>query len=421
MRKMQFAVLVSCLALVAAACGSRDEQGGQSGAPGSQAPASSGPVAGNVDVWAMGNEGTLLGTLAKDFETANSGVTAKVTPVDWGQAVSKLQTAIGGGGATVPDVSQMGTDMMGQFAATEGLEPVPANFQASSFFESAWNTATVDDTVYGVPWYVETRVLYYRKDIAEEAGITEAPTNWDELKAMAKAMKEKGGAQWGIGLGPKNNQEFLPFLWSNGGDIMDDSGAFTLDSPEAIEALTFYDSFFEEGLAPKSVPEGFDITPAFASGTHPMFFSGPWHLGLIDKAGAGDQIGLAVIPGPDGPGTSWIGGSNVVVFADSDNKSTAWKFVEFLTDPATQVKWYEQAAVMPSTTAGWEDPKIADDEQFDVFAQQMENTRPVPAIPTWNEVSSAINDELERVTTGNATPEAGAKAMQEKATSIGVD
>ena len=65
-------------------------------------------------------------------------------------------------------------------------------------------------------------------------------------------MKEQGGAEWGIGLGTKNYQEYVPFLWSNGGDIMNDAGEFTLDSPEAIEALTFYDSFFEEGLTPKS-------------------------------------------------------------------------------------------------------------------------------------------------------------------------
>ena len=72
---------------------------------------------------------------------------------------------------------------------------------------------------------------------------------------------------------------------------MNEAGEFTLDSPEAIEALTFYDSFFEEGLTPSEVPEGFDITPAFVSGTHPMMFSGPWHIGLITDAGGSDIEG----------------------------------------------------------------------------------------------------------------------------------
>src|SRR5450759_5106223 len=96
------------------------------------------------------------------FATASpqsTGVTLTVTPVDWGQAVAKLQTAIAG--HQTPDVSQMGTDMMGQFAATGALEAVPANFEPGTFFESAWNTNIVNGTVYGVPWYVETRLLYY--------------------------------------------------------------------------------------------------------------------------------------------------------------------------------------------------------------------------------------------------------------------
>ena len=216
-------------------------------------------------------------------------VTVNVTPVDWGQAVAKLQTAIAGG--QTPDVSQMGTDMMGQFAATGALEPVPANFDPGTFFEGAWNTNVVDGTVYGVPWYVETRLLYYRTDIAEKAGITAPPATWEELTAMAEAMQSKGGAEWGISLGTKNWQEYLPFLWSAGGDVMDDTGTYQLNSPQAVEALTYYQSFFNDKLTPASVPEGFDITPAFVAGTHPMFFSGPWHLGLIKEAGGAEIEG----------------------------------------------------------------------------------------------------------------------------------
>ena len=118
----------------------------------------------------MGNEGVMLGTLADAFMKVNPGVKVSVTPVDWGQAVAKLQTAIAGN--TTPDVSQMGTDMMGQFGATGAFEPVPSDIDPSAYFESAWNTNVVGGVVSGVPWYVETRLLYYRTDIAKKAGIT---------------------------------------------------------------------------------------------------------------------------------------------------------------------------------------------------------------------------------------------------------
>jgi multiple sugar transport system substrate-binding protein len=367
----------------------------------------------------MGNEGTLLPTLAEAFMEQNPNVQVNVTPIDWGQAVTRLQTAIAGG--ETPDVTQLGTDMMGQFVETGALEPVPADVDPGQFFESAWNTGVVDGTAYSVPWYVETRLLYYRSDLAETAGITEPPGSWDDLKAMAQALKTEGGAEWGIALGTKNWQEYLPFLWSNGGDVMDESGQFTLNSPEAVEALTYYDSFFEEGLSPNQAPEGFDITPAFVSGTHPMMFSGPWHLGLIEEAGGAELEGKwAIAPMPQKESaTSFVGGSNLAVFNESDNKDAAWAFINFLAQPETQVMWYEEATVLPAVQAGWDDPALADDENLAVFGQQLEDTKAQPAIPTWTELAEALNTSLERLTTGDADPQAVADEMQQAAEGIG--
>lgn len=416
-----------CLAVAAAACGSNDgEEGGVAGESqaASQAPAVSADASaleGELNVWAMGNEGALLGTLADQFTEEYPNITVNVTPVDWGQAVAKLQTAIGGG--ETPDVSQMGTDMMGQFAETGALEVVPENFDAGQYFESAWNTGVVDGSAYGVPWYVETRVLYYRTDLAEQAGITEPPGSWEELKQAATAMQRDAGAEWGISLGTKNWQEFLPFAWSNGAEIMTEAGEFQLASPEVVEALTYYDSYFEEGLSPTAVPEGFDITPAFVTGTHPMFLSGPWHLGLIEEAGGADIEGkwdIAPLPGKDGPpGTSFVGGSNLVVFKDSPNKEAAWAFVEYLSRPEIQIQWYEEATVLPAVQSAWEDPALADDEHLAVFGEQLQSSKAQPAIPTWAEIANAINEQLERVTAGDVPPEEGAQAMQQAAESIG--
>jgi multiple sugar transport system substrate-binding protein len=412
---------IVALALIVGACGTNKGSAGGSTGPGSQAPAISGPasVSGTLTVWAMGNEGVKLKDLATKFVQANPGTTVNVTPVDWGVAVDKLQTAIAG--HQTPDVSQMGTDMMAQFASTGALEPVPANFQPSTFFESAWNTNIVEGTVFGVPWYVETRMLYYRKDVADKAGITSAPATWDDLAADAKALQSKGGAKWGIALGTKNWQEYVPFLWSNGGQIMDDQGKFQLNSPQAVEALTFYESFFKNGLTPKSVPEGFDITPAFASGTHPMFFSGPWHIGLLTKAGGSgfaDKMGLAPIP-KKVSSTSFIGGSNVVVYKDSKNKDLAWKFVQYLTDPATQVAWYQDVTDLPAVQAAWDDAALKGDPNVAAFGEQLKDTKAQPAISTWSEVSDAINSSLEKMTTGSMTPQEAADQMQKDAERIG--
>jgi multiple sugar transport system substrate-binding protein len=413
------------------ACGTNKGTSAPAGASGSPAAGGSEPagssggsspaadLSGELTVWAMGNEGTLLSKLGDEFMKQNPNVKVSVTPVDWGQAVAKLQTAIAGN--TTPDVSQMGTDMMGQFGATGAFEPVPADINPSAYFESAWNTNIVDGAASGVPWYVETRLLYYRKDIAEKAGITSPPATWDDLKTMAKAMKEKGGAKWGISLGTKNWQEYFPFLWSNGGDVVDASGNPALNSPQAVEALTFYESFFKEDLTPKSVPEGFDITPAFVTGDHPMFFSGPWHLGLIKTAGgAGFDAKWAIAPMPKkASGTSFLGGSNVVVFKNSKNKDAAWAFVKFLSDPKTQALWYTTATDLPAVQAGWDDPAVKSDPNVAMFGEQLKDTKAQPVSATWSELSSAINDTLEKMTSGAMEPQAAADQMQKDAESIG--
>jgi multiple sugar transport system substrate-binding protein len=403
----RFAAILAGLGLLVAGCGTNAASSGPGGSA-SQAPALSpaGSVSGTLTVWAMGNEGVKLKVLADAFMKDNPGVTVNVTPVDWGQAVAKLQTAIAG--KQTPDVSQMGTDMMGQFAATGALEAVPASFKPSTFFESAWNTNIVGGTVYGVPWYVETRLLYYRTDIATKAGITSPPATWDDLTAMAKAMQDKGGAKWGISLGTKNWQEYLPFLWSNGGEVMDAQGKFQLNSPQA-------------GLTPKSVPEGFDITPAFVAGTNPMFFSGPWHLGLIKTAGgAGFDSKWAIAPMPKKvSSTSFLGGSNLVVYKESKNKDLAWAFVQYLADPRTQLAWYAAVTDLPAVQAAWDDPALASDKNVALFGQQLKDTRAQPAISTWSELGTALNGTLEKMTTGGLDPKAAADEMQKGAESIG--
>jgi multiple sugar transport system substrate-binding protein len=423
-------VIALAVALVATACGTNNSSGngGASGAPataaGSGPAGSSGSggaaLSGDLTVWAMGNEGTKLSTLADAFMKDNPGVKVTVTPVDWGQAVAKLTTAIAGN--TTPDVSQMGTDMMGQFGATGAFDPVPSDIDPSAYFESAWNTNIVNGTPSGVPWYVETRLLYYRTDIAQKAGISAAPATWDDLKAAATAMKSKGGAKWGISLGTKNWQEYFPFLWQNGGDVVDASGNPALNSPQAVEALTFYDSFFKDDLTPKSVPEGFDITPAFVKGDNPMFFSGPWHLGLIDTAGGAafkDKWAIAPMP-KKVTTTSFLGGSNMVVFKNTKNKDAAWAFVKFCSDPKTQALWYTTATDLPAVQSAWDDPAVKGDPRVAMFGEQLKDTKAQPVSATWSELSSAINDTLEKMTTGGMEPQAAADQMQKDAESIGV-
>ena len=171
------------------------------------------------------------------------------------------------------------------------------------------------------------------------------------------------------------------------------------------------------------MPEGFDITPAFVKGDNPMFFSGPWHLGLVTKAGAAVDPDFAskwaIAPMPKKvSSTSFLGGSNMVVYKNSKNKDAAWAFVKFLSEPKTQALWYTTATDLPAVTSAWDDPLLKSDPNVAMFGEQLKDTKAQPVSATWSELSSAINDTLEKMTTGGMEPQA-ADEMQQKAVSIG--
>jgi multiple sugar transport system substrate-binding protein len=410
--------MAATLLLAVAACGRGDDDDDAGGGEGEQPEAPEGEATGAIQVWAMGTEGENLPVIADDFSKEFPDVSVEVTAVPWDAAHDKIVNAIAA--SAVPDVSLIGSTWMGEFAKLGGLEPTPSTIDSAQFFEGAWDTTMVDGTSYGVPWYVETRVVYYRTDLAEQGGFNEAPANWDELTQLAEAQKE-AGAQYGISLQPGGTgswQTFMPFFWQAGGEILDDENNFTLDSDACVEALTYYDSFFEEGLAQDSVSD-VPVEGQFANGDVGAFISGPWMIGVVTDAGA-DPATFTVAPQPENQSrTSFVGGGNLAVFEQADNKPAAWAFVEYMTRPEVQVKWFETVKDLPAVQAAWEDEAMTGDEMLATFGEQLEDAKSPPAIPRWEEVAAAIDAQIERVTQGNTSPEDGCKSMQQEADSTG--
>lgn len=392
--------------------------------PGAGAAIDDSAATGTIDVWAMGTEGELLGDFVKDFETDNPDATVNVTAVPWEAAHDKIANAIAAG--KTPDVSLIGTTWMGEFAQAGGLDPTPEGLvEEADFFEGAWGSTVVGDTSYGVPWYVETRVLYYRSDLAKKAGWDEAPQTWDDLKQFAVDLEEKGGAEYGINLQPGQTgswQTVLPFAWSNGAEVTNADGTeYTIDSPEMVEALDFYKSFFDDGLSPTRVLDPGELESGFANGTFGSFISGPWHTGLVEEAGVTqEQYSLATMPGKDAaPGTSFVGGGDLAVFKDSDNRDEAWKLVKWLSEPEVQQKWYETLGDLPAVKAAWDSGTLAEDPQLQVFGAQLENALAPPAVPTWEEVAAVVDSDVEKAVKGASPVEDAVAHMQNQAESIG--
>ncbi len=411
---------VTALALTVSACG-RSDAG--SGAAQTGKAVSSGAATGTITMWAMGAEGEKLPQLTKEFEAANPGVKVQVTAIPWDAAHDKFTTAITAN--KTPDVAMVGTTWMGEFAGMNALDPTPGSVDTSAFFDGAQKTTEVNGTSFGVPWYVETRLVFYRTDLAKKAGITAPPTDWAGLKNMAKAMQDKAGAKYGIGLqagGTGSWQSVMPFAWSAGADLTKDGGkAYNFDSPEVLKASQYYQSFFTDGISDKAAPATPTTEPDFASGKVPMFISGPWMMSAVEKAGGKgfkDKYDVMQIPA-DKQSSSFVGGSNLVVFKNTKNRDSSWKLVNWLSDPKTQVKWYGMSTDLPAVKSAWQDPALTADKKLAVFGKQLETAQAPPSFPTWEQVVTSFDTEMEKVTKTGADPAAALKTVQKQAESIG--
>lgn len=420
MQKRAFLASAAVLALALTGCGRADTPAGSStGAAGATVNASA-TASGSLEVWAMGAEGDALKTVTDKFVAANPGVKVNVTSIPWSSAHDKFVAAASAN--QLPDVAQIGTTWEAEFA--NQIDPTPSNIDTKKFVEGAQKTTEVKGASLGVPWYVETRVVYYNKAVAQKAGVTAEPKTWDEFLAMAKAMKEKGGATYGVSLLPGTDgswQTVLPLMWSNGGKInSDDAKTWTFDDPKNVEALKYYQSFFTQGLANKA-PVGDTLVADFASGKVPMFISGPWMMAGVEKDGkmAKDAYGVFKMPAK-ATASSFIGGSNLAVFKSTKNRESAWKLVDYLTQTQTQVDWFKTTGDLPSVSAALDDPAVKGDAKFAVFADQLKSAFAPPAVGTWEQIAKQLDATIEKVTKTGADPDASLKALQQQATSIGM-
>jgi multiple sugar transport system substrate-binding protein len=188
-----------------------------------------------------------------------------------------------------------------------------------------------------------------------------------------------------------------------------------------VTALKQYASLFQEKLAPNDTPKG-AFPQNFIKGEVGGFFSGPWMIGVLDNdGGAGFKDKFDVAPYPKGPvsATSFVGGSDLVVFKQAKNRDASWKFIQWLTDPKVQAKWYATVKALPSVRSAWQEPELAADKQLAVFGEQLKDAKTPPPYPTWEQVSKVFETELEKLALGKQTPEQTAKAIQAQADTIG--
>jgi multiple sugar transport system substrate-binding protein len=378
-------------------------------------PAADAPV--TIRFWAMGREGEVVAELVRDFERQNPGIRVDLQQIPWSAAHEKLLTAYVG--RSIPDVAQLGNTWIAEFVALRALQPLGSYVAGSrgmpieGFFPGIWATNVVEGDVYGVPWYVDTRLIFYRRDILSEAGYQEVPQTWEGWRRAMEAIKRSVGEQRYAILLPLNEwtQPMILGLQAGSPLLADGAtrGAFT--GPEFRRAFRFYVDLFRAGLAPPLAnTEVANLYQEFERGYFAMYITGPWNLGEFRRRlpeSLQHTWATAPLPGPQGDSTglSMAGGSSLVLFRGSKHPEAAWKLIEFLSQPEQQVRFYQLCGDLPARREAWDDPALASDPHLAAFNRQLQRVAPWPMVPEWEEIAIRLQELAERAVRGHAHPD----------------
>ncbi|HEY1952101.1 MAG TPA: sugar ABC transporter substrate-binding protein [Gemmatimonadaceae bacterium] len=361
-------------------------------------------------IWAMGREGEVLSQLMPAFEKEHPGIHVEVQQIPWTAAHEKLLTAYVG--EATPDIAMLGNTWVPEFVALNSLAPLDS-FASSSksvrrddFFSGIWKTNVVDGRTYGIPWYVDTRAIFYRTDLLAKAGYKTFPTTWADWTAAMKKMKSQMAPRQFPLLMPTNEwAQPVIFALNEGSPILRDGGRYgAFEQPPFRRGFDFYLGLYRQGFAsPVSSSQVSNLFQEFERGNIAMYISGPWYIGeftnRLDSATQKKWM-TAPMPGPNGPGASTAGGSSLSLFAASRHKKEAWTLIEYMSRPSVQLEFYRLTGDLPPRKSAFEDTALANNKYTRAFRDQLERVIPTPQVPEWEEIATAIFEHGEQAIRG---------------------
>jgi multiple sugar transport system substrate-binding protein len=372
--------------------------------------------------WGLGREGEVVAELAREFERENPGVVIRVQQIPWTAAHEKLLTAYVG--EATPDLAQLGNTWVPEFTAVDALERLDSWIAASQtvtqagYFDGIWQTNVIDGGVYGLPWYVDTRVLFYRTDILKEAGYDSIPGSWPEWREAMHRVDGRGTERYAIFLPTNEWAQPVMFGLQAGSPLLAENGrrgAFS--EPAFRDAFTFYIELYRSGLAPVMGNNDMaNVYQEFARGFFSMYITGPWNIGEFQRRLPADMEGkwaTATMPGPDGAesGVSLAGGSSVVLFRASEHKEEAWRFMEYLARPDVQFRFFQLTGDLPARIEAWQDSALIGNAYARAFYNQLQRVVPTPKVPEWEQIATKIYEAAESVIRGSVSIDAALEAL----------
>lgn len=359
------------------------------------------------------------------FEEAHPDITIETQHAPWGSYFDRIQTQMAGG--TAPDV--MFLNNIPSYASRGVLLPLndlieSSGFDISGYPEQLLRIFSYEGEIYGFPRDNDTTVLYYNKDLFDEAGVAypTADWDWDALRAAAQSLTKQDARgrtlQYGLAL---EKNKYPLWVYQNGGQVVDDpvnATAFTMDSPEAIAAIQFVADLIN---IDKSVPS-FDAMQQLGSTTE-LFSTGRVAMVMTNAAriptfsDASFAWDIAPLPsGPTGIHANTLGGAGYTMSVSSADNEAAWEFLQFLSGPQGQAIFAATGLAVPALNTPETEASflsaLPETINGQVFITETANGVLFPVFPGWREIEATIvGPELDLVWSGELTAEEAINRM----------
>jgi multiple sugar transport system substrate-binding protein len=308
-----------------------------------------------------------------------------------------------------PNVSQIGTTWVGNFAAMDVLRPftmkeLEAFGGPSAFLASSWETVLFTDQpqIWAIPWLADLRVIYYWRDLLEQAGVDEqtAFQSADHVAETFSRLRASGMASpW---ITQISNPVFTlhtlaSWVWGAGGDFVTADGRQTLfNRAEARAGFRSYMSlcrYLPPNARELDDPQGIKF---FFDRQAAVTLSGSWLPRDLRRLGAPPELlsrlGVARPPGP-----TFVGGSNLVVWQSTPYPELALKLIHALLSEPVQAEYGQSVGQLPVRLEVLAQPPFSTDARFQVMVEALKTGRPLPRMPRWGVVEERLVSALTHI------------------------
>ena len=366
-------------------------------------------------------------SMANDFQKANPDVKVALEFVPYEALHDKIVAANGSGGAGY-DVVLFDVIWPAEFVKNKLLTDVTSRIPASDsdkVFPGAWTTVSYDGKLWGMPWILDTKYLFYNKEILSKAGFNAPPKTWDELQKQAEVIKSKGLVKYPL-VGSWSQSEaivcdYTTLALAYQGKFFDgDKPAF--DKGGALDAAKFMVGSLKAGLANPNSKEYLeeDVRKVFSNGDAAFALNWTYMYNLANdpkESKVAGKVGVVAAPGVTGKSeASAVNGSmGLGIPQGSQHKEEAWKFIAYLTSASTQNRYaklslpiWKDSLKDPEVTKGQEELISAAMQALPVMAGRPETTG-------YTKLSNILQKQLQNALLGKTPVEDAMKTVSKGA------